>query len=263
MSFAIANWKPSSAGIFKALGWVGVGFATVIVTTGLFLLYAGNEQWQRVLPILTSCFAAAAVFLTLAGHLFAQAKDAAEREDKRSVFYLESSLTAYTEAQALLEDDNNDRITWIAAARALGHADDLSKRITQKPHLQTFELHQLKYRRFFHERLLKTAAFFYGVTDHSMPLKEAAAASTASTTRAGLFVSSTATSIPSSAIYAVWRAAQWPASFQDPLDEADFTAKEEARLMVLFPGVHDYLEHTRVFMSASGTVYPRNAPDAP
>jgi hypothetical protein len=249
--------------MFITFGWVSVAFATVIVLVSLFLLYAGDQLWQQVLPILTSCFAAAAVFLTLAWHLFSHAKDASEREDKHSLFYLDSSLTAYTEAQALLEDDNNDRVTWIAAARALGYAADLSERITQKPHLQTLELHQLKYRRFFHERLLKKATFFYGVKDDSLSLEEAAAASTASAMRNGRFVSSTVTAIPSSAIYAVWKAAQWPTSFRDPLNDADFTTPEEHRLIVIFPGVHDYLEHTRAFTSASGHVYPRNTSDIP
>jgi hypothetical protein len=256
------RWKPTLVDCLKVLAWLNIVLALVIVAGGVFVLFVGAEQWQRVLPVFAIALATAGVLLTLAGHLFAQARDVNEARDKRSLFYFQSCLTAYEEAQALLEDGNNDRVTWIAAGRALGHAKELSKLITQDPHLRALELHQLKYRGFFYGCLQpKTAAFFYGARDSSMPINDAAAASTAPAVHAGRHVGSTVNALSSKALRAIWEAAQWPTTFQDPL-KADFSEQEQGSIMVIFPGLHEYLEHTRAYTSAGGKLIRRNSSEA-
>jgi hypothetical protein len=256
--FRRALREPSLSSILKVLAWLTIALSAMILAAAPSLLHVSKEPWQIVLPV---TFAAAGVALTLAGHLFTQARDVNEAEDKRSLFYFESCLTAYEEAQALLEDENNDRATWIAAGRALGYAKELSRNITQVPHIRALELHRLKYRSFFYDRLQQTPAFFYGAKDYpTVPLNDAAAASTAATRKAGRIVGSTVNELPSKALHAVWEAAQWPIPFQDPLD-ADFTKQEEGNLMVIFPGLHEYLEHKRNFVSAGGKLLSRDSKD--
>jgi LmbE family N-acetylglucosaminyl deacetylase len=47
------------------------------------------------------------------------------------------------------------------------------------------------------------------------------------------------------------------ADYPDPLD-IGFAPEEEGRLLVLFPGLHAYLEHTLQYTSASGKLFPRS-----
>ena len=139
------------------------------------------------------------------------------------------------------------------------HAKELSIRIMVDSHLRVLELHKLKYRAFFHDALeSKRAAFFYGVRDTSVPLDDAAAASTAREEREGRVITSTLNELSEKSLYAVWEAAQWPQDYKDPLEIAVFSSEERARLLMLFPGLHEYLKHKERWHSASGRLFPRN-----
>jgi hypothetical protein len=123
-------------------------------------------------------------------------------------------------------------------------------------------LHQLKYRGIFHHAIAeKTAAFFYGADDSSITTDEAAKLSTAREERGGRTVTSTLKELSDKSLRAVWEAAQWPSDYQDPLDRG-FTKEEQGRLIVLFPGLHEFLEHKERFHSASGKLFARDADNA-
>jgi len=118
-------------------------------------------------------------------------------------------------------------------------------------------LHKLKYRGFFHDILSdKSAAFFYGVRDASSATDKAAAMSTVGDESAGRIVTSTVRQLSNKSLRAVWEAAQWPKDYKDPLDR-DFSEEEQGQLMVLFLGLHEYLEHKKRWHSASGRLVPR------
>ena len=217
---------------------------------GPWILASVFEPFKNAVP--------AGVLLALAGHLFTQARTATESTEKRSQFYLDSCVKAYEEARNLLLDQNNDRVTWIAAGRALMHAKELSSCITVDAHLRVLELHKLKYRASFHDVLAgKPAAFFYGIRDTSVSLDEAAAASTAREEHGGRIIMSTLKDLSEKSIHAVWEAAQWPEDYKDPLDQL-FSSEERGRLSVLFPELHQYLEHKEQWHSAAGSIFPRN-----
>ena len=175
--------------------------------------------------------------------------------DKRSQFHMEGSLKGYEEARKLLQDGNNDRATWIQAARALKHAQALSAHVTVDQHLRLLELYKLDYRGFFYRALSKPAAFFYG-GDGSLPIKEAAEFSTAGEERQGRSVVSTLKELSEKSIYAVWEAAQWPESYADPLDK-EFPGPETGNVLVLFPGLQEFIEHKAQYDSAAGKLFKR------
>lgn len=240
--------------ILNLLGWLLVVSAAALILLGLRDSAATAQSLGKSL---STSAVPAGVLLTLGGLLLSRAREAADTQEKRSLFYLESSVAAYQEAQKLLADDNNDRATWIAAARALKHGQELSKGVTLDAHLRVLELHHLKYRGLFDDILRgKPATFFYGAQDLSIAIDTAAAASTASEERAGRTVTSTVKQLSEASLHAVWEAAQFPPDYKDPLD-AKFSEKEQGRLMVLFPGLHEYLEHTKHYASASGRLFPR------
>jgi hypothetical protein len=239
--------------VLNWFGWILIAVAAGMIVISFWVPSSLFDPLKSALP--------AGILIALAGHLFTQARGARDSIEKRSQFYLESCVMAYEEARNLLLDGNNDRATWIAAGRALMHAKALSSRVTVDAHLRVLELHKLKYRRFFHEALSdKPASFFYGCRDGSISTDEAAALSTAREEHRGRDVTSSVRELSEKSLYAVWEAAQWPQEYQDPLEKG-FSKEEQSRLLVLWPGLHEYLEHKERWHSASGKLFPRNADD--
>ena len=213
-----------------------------------------EEGYEKIVTNLTGI----GIMLALGAQLLTQAKNISDRNEKRSRFFLDSCVEAYEEARKLLQDGNNERSKWIAAGRALIHAKKLASNVSVDTHLRVLKLHQLKYRGYFHGALdKKMAAFFYGAKDDSVPVDEAAKLSTAKEMEGGTLYTSTLKYLEERSLRAVWEAAQWPDDYQELL-ERGFSDQERGRLMVLYPGLYDFLEHKRHFHSASGELFPRN-----
>jgi hypothetical protein len=196
----------------------------------------------------------AGVLIALSGAFLAQARDLADTRQKTSAFYLESTIKAFQKAKELLEDGNNDRATWIATGRALEHAKQLSAGVTVRAHLYVLELISLRYRRFFGQHLQsKPATFFYGTSQfEDLDVSEAAKLSSKGD---GELISA-GRMLSEKSIHAVWEAAQWPENYKDPLGRK-FTKAEMGKLVVLYDGLHEFLEHEDDFASAGGKLFPR------
>lgn len=230
------------------LGWFLIASAGAVLFLGPVLPTAMLEALKNALP--------AGLLVALAGNLLTQGKNAADTAEKRSLFYLESAGKAYEQARSLLVGENNDRATWIEAARCLGHAQSLAGEITVDAHRRVLELNSLKYRSFFQDLLAsKPATFFYGVSEADS-LDAAARGSTAGEERNGRITTSTLKELDEASIRAVWEAAKWPENYQDPMGSR-FDEAEVHKLLVLFPELHRHLEHRRQWRSASGQLYPR------
>lgn len=239
------------ATLLTGLGWLLISMAPATVAYALLL--------PSVSFGFASTFPAAGVLVALGAQLLTQGKNLRDKNEKRSLFFLESCVKAYEEARNLLQDGNNERAKWIAAGRALAHAKELATNVTEDSHFRVLELQKLTYRRFFHGALAdKKAAFFFGVKDPSIPTDQAAALSTAPEERAEGIVTSTVNELSDKALRAVWEAAAWPEDYKDPLDRG-FSSEDEGKLLVLFPGLHEFLEHKKQWHSASGKLFPNKS----
>ncbi len=163
--------------------------------------------------------------------------------ESKSKFYLEASLAAYEKADEQLRNGNNERVRWIQASRMLAHARALSASVKDEKHLLLLEVHLLKYRELFTRYCTQPAQFFYGVTELSLSLENAAHAATKIELR-GDVKTHFSTEIPEEAIRAVWEAAQFPEEYKDPIgkrfEEADMT-----KLKLLAPRIHQFVRHRR------------------
>ena len=236
------------------MGWLFIASAIGVVAYPFFSSAVTFDPLINGLP--------AGILVALGAQLFSQGRNLRDASEKHSLFYLEYCVKAYEEASKILEDGNNERAKWIAAGRALGHAKELASRVTEDTHLRVLELHQLKYRGIFYGAIAeKTAAFFYGSHDSSIAIDEAAKLSTAREEIGGRTVASTLNELSDKSLRAVWEAAQWPSDYQDPLDRG-FTKEEQGKLIVLFPGLHEFLEYKERFYSASGKLFARDKDNA-
>jgi len=220
----------------------------ICAPVSIFLaLKAGQPLKDAILPF--------GVFVAIAGLLFNQCHDLKEARQKDSLFYLESCVKAYDGAQALLKDGNNDRVTWIAAGRALVHAKNLADHVTVKAHRNVLELTRLEYRRFFDSVIrVKHAAFFYGINDPTAFLADAARRSSEGEGN----TLSLERKLSEESIHAVWEAAQWPKGYEksDPL-ASTFADDELGSLYVLYPELYSYLQHRRTNSTFAGKVFTK------
>lgn len=236
--------------LVTGLGWL-------LLAAGAIGLFLSALIPSSTFAVITKGAVPAGVLIALAGHLFTQGRGAKESTEKRSQFYLDSCVKAYDEARSLLQDGNNDRATWIAAGRALVHAEQLASFVVVDVHLRVLELERLKYRGFFHDLLHdKPAAFFYGVTGDHPSLEEAAAASSAEEKRGDRTMVSAVRQLSDKSLYAVWKAAQWPEDYKDPLDRG-FSPEEREGLHILFRGLHEFLEHKERWHTVAGKLIPK------
>lgn len=61
-----------------------------------------------------------------------------------SEFYLNKSISELNNVYDLLKDKNNDRVTWILAARVLNMALELSNKITLESHKEFYNLYEFQ-----------------------------------------------------------------------------------------------------------------------
>lgn len=237
---------------FDFLGW-----SLVIAAVGLIVtnFYSPLEPQKSILEGLKSAAIPAGILLALSGHFFTQARGIKDSTEKRSKFYLESCVKGYEEAQNLLSDGNNDRVKWIAAGRALIYAKELATNVTLQEHKRVLELDRLKYRNYFYHALKdKPATFFYGAKDYFISTEDAAKLSTAKRECIGGVSSFMSVELCDKSIYAVWEAAQWPEEYEELLGRT-FSAEEQLRLCLPFPGLHQYLEYREQYQSNCGKLY--------
>lgn len=243
------------AKLISVFGWGLIVIAAAVIICPLFASARDVGPLANALP--------AGVLVALGAQLLTQGRNLREAAEKRSLFFLESCAEAYDDAESLLKDGNNDRATWIAAGRALVHAKALAADVTHEVHRRVLELHRMKHRGFFNRAIRdRPAAFFFGAKDTSIPIDEAARLSTAGEERVGRTVTSTVKELSGKSLRAVWEAGAWPEGYQDPSDR-DFSDEERDKLLVLFPGLSEFLDHKDRWHSASGRLFakdPRGAP---
>lgn len=229
---SVAGQYGDSFGVLNSL-FSGFGFVVLIST----LLYQQNQMRLQQDQIKLQ-----------------SEKDDYDAEERRSLFNLEYFEEANVKAMGLLADNNNDRTTWVRAARLLAHASVLAEGVSINNHRRVMEFKSLEYRTFF--RLLledKPAAFFYGVEHKGVSLREACARSTAPCVKNGIEITSDNLIMSESAIFEIVSAAKWPDVYIDPL-KSKFADSKIDSSTALYPGLNDFLHYTRKWSSYAGEV---------
>jgi hypothetical protein len=186
------------------------------------------------------------------------------REDRyrHSSFALDSALKAYNDSYALLSDGNNYRATWITSARVLERANSIAKQITEPVHINVLEAQREQYRKVFGDLLgfdnyNKGGSFFYGTEKPESSIDEAAPESTKrkdiSTEAVPGASVSVLKAIPESVLRSLWDFASFPSEYEDPI-RGEFTEEEVTKTTnwFLWPGLFQYLKHTRTYQSIGG-----------
>jgi hypothetical protein len=214
----------------------------------------------------TEHIAIAGVLAALGGVLWASAEQVKNREIERSRFYLESAMKAVEQAQAMLEDHNNDRVTWIAAARILERAVFVARSITAKQHKRIWEIAREAHRRTFADFLgyanpaYAPAAFFYGVLGYqNLNLDDAARESSRPAGPTNPVRISDARMVDEASLYTIWQFCEYSEDYDDPLPSRRFSEAELRRAERSFHGLGHYLRHRRRYSTIGGNLVEKDS----
>lgn len=210
-----------------------IGWGLALMVLGICLVFASLGDLYR--PSGATLAAGGGALATAGGVLIALGTFIRRGEDDRSKFYLENALQGIERAYGLLEDGNNDRGTWILAARILARTIRLTANITVAAHLETFEIIKDDYRAQFHD-ILKAgswdiAAFFMGSSEHLEALEAALERQNES---------EEPLNIPEEALVTIYEFARYPDDYDDPLGRK-FTHQELLRLRLIFRSLYRYV----------------------
>ena len=214
-------------------------------------------NWEVIAQIATAVAVLIATFVFF-WQIWVNSK---ERKYSKSEFCLQSALEGFKEAYDLLSNHNNDRVTWVAAARTLKRANTISEDVSNRSHLAFLNIQKDKYRRLFSDVLgyrgsQRTAAFFYGADNSVTDLDEAAKQST------GTEYSDQLLAIPEKVLCVILKFSRFPDDYEDPLLAIPDTATdllEDDMMEYNWPALADYLKHRREHISGLGKLYKRDS----
>lgn len=159
----------------------------------------------------------------------------ANLKQERSKFALESALSAYEHGLALLEDGNNDRVTWITAARILERANEITSAISSPVHTAVMEVQRERYRIrasniLGYDDATKGVSFFRGEQTTSMGHEEER-----SSLRQQL------SELAESSLATVYNLASYPRGYEDPLPSGGLRNHTGIEMRSGFPGLFEFL----------------------
>ena len=153
----------------------------------------------------------------------------------RSRFALESALSAYEHGLALLEDGNNNRVTWVTAARILERANEIASAISSPVHTAVMEVQRERYRIrasviLGYDDATKDVNFFRGDRSENFDYEEERIS-----LRKQLSV------LAESSLATVYNLASYPRGYEDPLPSGGLRNHMGIEMRAGFPGLYEYL----------------------
>ena len=201
--------------------------------------------------------AVSAAFAALSGMFITLLLQEKRFQEQQSLFYLNSYTDGVEQASMLLGDGNNDRVTWLAAARILARCREIEPMITESGHKNWLKIRKDEYRQRFGYILgvgnpNATLAFFYGVDPSISSTTEAAAASS----KRGHDHTTHLRQLDEGSIHEIWKFADFPDDYDDPI-ETRFSSDELEKLKFGFHGLYTFLQHKDAFSTSGGEVRER------
>jgi hypothetical protein len=251
---ADAQWRNLSR-------WTLAFLACLLLVGAVVILAANVIVWLRPKEFtepMSLSFAAALV--AVAGVLLSMQWKFTEKQEERSRFFLDKSLSGWDKARDILAESLTGiamerRTKWIAAARILERSRQLGDRVTEPAHRDVLEIELTHQRHRFHQFFEQPAPFYYGVNVLHVDVPSALDEAARQSTQAVGNTISTLRQIPESAIVTIWRALQFPSDYWDVIERDDKFL--EGTILFLDSGLRDYINHARDWHSVAGQLYPR------
>lgn len=229
-----------------------IGFVIVVAAIGFYVKTFGteiledHEIWGQFGDFLGGTTNPLLAFLTFLGVLWTisitydqfnnqKSRQDIEDTDKRSLFFFEQAKLGLEEVYDMLKDQNNDRVTWVRAARDLLRARNIGKSITVKEYQEAYRLTEEKIRHklyltlsiydpITHNRNPLPPQFFYGIQNWNVvrPLDDVAKEVSQTTNVYEISIDQTTPQsnlvpLAAKSVIAIYDFLEYPADYDDPL----------------------------------------------
>ncbi len=146
-----------------------------------------------------------------------------KKEFEISEFYLNNSLVELNNVYKILKDKNNDRVTWLLAARVLKLSFELSENITDQNHKKVYELQKFQIRHNISDVFTKDGAleirFFSGLRMNG-PILE-------SKIEHEVNGVSSRNRLSEESVYIIFSFLEYEDSFDDPIEDIQLPTTED------------------------------------
>lgn len=272
-----------------ALGFVG--FVIVTSAIGFYAKTFGTdiledyEKWGQFGDFLGGTTNPVLAFLTFLGVLWTisityeqfnneKSRQEIEDTDKRSLFFFEQAKLGLEEVYDMLKDQNNDRVTWVRAARDLLRARNLGKSIKVQEYQEAYRLTEEKIRHKLylalssydpktHSRNPLPPQFFYGVQNWNVvrPLDEVAKEVSQKIEVYGVSIDQTTPQssilpLAAKSVIAIYDFLEYPADYDDPLNTVESWSDDWDDSRGINEGAKRFVYHVTHNTAVGGKLFP-------
>lgn len=263
--------------VTSAIGFYVKKFGTDIIVD--------HEKWGQFGDFLGGTTNPLLAFLTFLGVLWtisiaydqfnnAKSRQDIEDSDKRSLFFFEQAKLGLEEVYDMLKDQNNDRVTWIRAARDLLRAKSIGKSITVKEYQEAYRLTEEKirhklylslsiYDQTTHNRNPLPPQFFYGVQNWAVtkPLDDIAKEVSQKTNVYGVSIDhlkpqTNIVPLSAKSVIAIYDFLEYPADYDDPLKTVEAWGDNWEDSYGINEGAKRFVHHVTHNTAINGKLFP-------
>lgn len=268
-----------------------IGFVMVISAIGFYVKTFGttilkdHEKWGQFGDFLGGTTNPLLAFLTFLGVLwtisitYEQFNNQKQRQDiedtdKRSLFFFEQAKLGLEEVYDMLKDKNNDRVTWVRAARDLLRARSIGKAITVQEYQEAYRLTEEKIRHKLylaltiydpktHNRNPLPPQFFYGVQNWDVvrPLDEVAKEVSQQVQVYGISIDQTVPQsnilpLAAKSVIAIYDFLEYPTDYDDPLKTVEKWSDNWEDSRGVSEGAKRFVYHNAHNAAIGGRLFP-------
>ncbi|HIE5096356.1 hypothetical protein WG628_15815 [Stenotrophomonas maltophilia] len=271
----------------KYAHWVQVGLciaiAIFILTAVLMIVAVIRDAFAGAAlasskDLISPLVASTGVLIAVLAYSRDRGKIEREREEAKSKIFAEQAKQSLQDAIELLEDRNQDRATWVRAARLILEAKKLGEAIPSADYKRVYELAAARVRhelnRVFIVKDEKTGlkaalppAFFFGLSDwkttkltlNQMAISVSPATMVRSVSPERPLPETEGHGLSTHSVLAIFQFLQFPPEYDDPLDGLDHEGWHEwPDTFGASQGARRYLEHRSQYALIGKTLYDRS-----
>lgn len=253
--------------------WLGLALA---VALSLFRDFWNDAPIAASKDLIGPIVTGTGVLIAVLAFLRDRQKIAIDRREARSKILYEQAKSGLEACLELLNDQNNDRIIWVRAARVLASAQHLAKSIDSPEFIEAYRLAEDSVRARLYDALTVKgvegrrdalpAAFFFGHPDWrtcSLPLDDLAKQTSAQTriysyTGQNVIPDNRTMNLSGRSVQVVMSFLHFPQNYADPLDSAECSDPESwADTWGPTQGARQYLLHQQKFIAIGGKLFDK------
>jgi len=236
----------------------------------------GDPDIARRLSLLPAITISAGVLVAILTFGRERKKQQLERQRHMSEVFLERVKDGFNTVVDLLSDQNNNRVTWLRAARTLLKCVELRSKISSEEYKVAYELEEERVRNELYtilslvdpktgERIPLPPQFFYGIDDWRTckSLDDAAVKATSSAVAYSVTIDEVPPQphlkpLSQNSVIAIFDFVEYPKTYNDPLTSISDWDDNWDTSFGIDQGARRYVTHTKKKFAVGGKLYDRD-----